>query len=418
MIRTRTGPPASIYVAGLFAMGYTDFYIFLIPLYGLSLGMSAGEIGMLVGGRSLLAVFLSIHVGVLMDRFGTRRVTLLFVWTAMALAPIFPLVPWFWPLLLLQLVNGGALSFAWSGSQTLIAQLTDGEAEYIGRFSFFARIGTTMTPMLAGIAWDFGGAWPSYMLGFAWGVVLTLALLRAPEAEIAPRDGAGRRAAWFRARDLFPRFPDYVRCFALMAIPAVATTMAIMFLRTATNGVQSSLYVVYLNGMGLTGTSIGILFAAIEVASGLGSLFAGRAMLLGDPQRTMLTGTVSSILLISVTPFIGAVFALLLAAQALRGWLQGVVQPVMFSVQAKAVGRYRQGSVVGLRQTMNRLAAIVIPPAMGGIADQWGAGASFLILGSLLLALSAPVALITRRATRLAAAGPLPPSQTAQTEAR
>src|SRR2546423_1278635 len=161
-------PPASIYVAGLFAMGYTEFYIFLIPLYALSLGMSAGEVGMLVGGRSLLAVFLSIHVGVLMDRLGTRRVTLFFVWTAMALAPIFPLVPWFWALLLVQLVNGGALSFAWSGSQTLIAQLTEGEAEYIGRFSFFARIGTTATPMLAGIAWDCGGAWPSYMLGFTW----------------------------------------------------------------------------------------------------------------------------------------------------------------------------------------------------------------------------------------------------------
>jgi MFS family permease len=150
-------PPASIYIAGLFAMGYTDFYIFLIPLYGLSLGMSAGEIGTLVGGRSLLAVFLSIHVGVLMDRFGTRRVTLFFVWTAMALAPLFPLVPWLWPLLLLQIINGGALSFAWSGSQTLIAQLADGEAEYIGRFSFFARIGTTVAPILAGIAWDWGG---------------------------------------------------------------------------------------------------------------------------------------------------------------------------------------------------------------------------------------------------------------------
>ena len=43
-----------------------------------------------------------------------------------------------------------------------------------------------------------------------------------------------------------------------MAIPAVATTMAIIFLRTATNGVQFSLYVVYLNGIGLTGTAIGI----------------------------------------------------------------------------------------------------------------------------------------------------------------
>src|ERR1700732_463707 len=196
MPRLRSGPPASLYVAGPFAMGYTEFYNFLIPLYGLSLGMSAGAIGMLVGARSLLAVFLSIHVGVLMDRFGTRRVTLFFVWTAMALAPVFPLLPWFWPLLLLQIVNGGALQFAWAGSQTLISQLAEGEAEYLGRFSFFARIGTTVAPMLAGVAWDLGGAWPSYGLGFAWGVALTLALLRAPEAPIAAGDGhePGRHA--------------------------------------------------------------------------------------------------------------------------------------------------------------------------------------------------------------------------------
>ena len=398
-------PPASIYITGLFAMGYTEFYTFLIPLYGLSLGMSAGQIGMLVGGRSLLAVFLSIHIGVLMDRFGTRRVTLFFVWTAMALAPVFPLVPWFWPLLLLQVVNGAALNFAWSGSQTLIAQLVEGEAEYIGRFSFFARFGTTLTPMISGVAWDWGGAWPAYLLGAVWGLVLTIVLLRAPEADIAGADGrAPYRQVSFRVWDVVPRLPDYLRCFALMAIPAVATTMAIIFLRTATNGVQSSLYVVYLKGVGLTGTSIGILFAAIEVMSGFGSLFAGRAMLLGDPQRTMLSGTVLSIVLICLTPFLGGIFVLLLLAQSARGWLQGVVQPVMFSVQAKAVGRYRQGSVVGLRQTMNRLAAIVIPPVMGMIADRWGAGESFVILGSLMLLLSVPVALVTRRAARSASA--------------
>jgi len=399
----RSGPPTSLYVAGPFAQGYTEVYNFLIPLYGLSLGMSASKIGMLVGARSLLAVFLSIHVGVLMDRFGTRRVTLFFVWTAMALAPIFPLLRSFWPLLLLQIVNGGALQFAWSGSQTLIAQLAEGEAEYLGRFSFFARFGTTVAPMIAGVAWDFGGAWPSYALGFAWGVALTVVLLRAPEAQIAAGDGRHpRQRGRFRPSDALPRLPDYVRCFALMAIPAVATTMAIIFLRTATNGVQSSLYVVYVKGLGLTGTSIGVLFAATEIMAGLGSLFAGRAMRLGDPQRTMLSGTVLSILLICVTPFTGGIFALLFVAQALRGWLQGVVQPMMFSVQAKAVGPHRQGSVVGLRQTMNRLAAIVIPPAMGAIADHWGAGQSFVILGTVLVVLCAPVTLITRRAVQTA----------------
>src|SRR6266849_72827 len=186
--------PVAIYATGLLGMGYTDIYIFLIPLYALSLGMSAGEVGALAGARHLLPVFLSIHVGVLMDRFGTRRVTLFFVWAAIVLAPVFPLVPSFWPLLLLQIVNGGARSFGWSGSQTLSAQLAEGEAEYIGRFNFFARLGTPIAPLILGVVWDLGGAWPAYLIGVAWGALLTVALLRAPEAEIAPGDGDGARA--------------------------------------------------------------------------------------------------------------------------------------------------------------------------------------------------------------------------------
>jgi MFS family permease len=403
--------PIPLYVVGLFSMGYVDFYIFLMPLYCLSLGMNAGEIGMIVGARSALAVFLSIHIGVLMDRFGTRRVTLFFVWTGICLAPVFPLLPWFWPLLLLQIVNGGALSFAWSGSQTLIAQLADGDAGYIGRFSFFARIGTAVAPIIVGASWDLGGAWPAYMIGAVWGVVLTVALLRAPEAPVARRHSAPIPVR-FRLRDALPRLSDYIECFALMALPAVAATMAIMFLRTATSGVQFSLHVVYLDGIGLTGTSIGVLFAAIETASGFGSLFAGRAMRFGDPQKTMLSGTVMSILFICATPFLGGIFALLFLAQVARGWLQGVVQPMMFSVQAKAVGPYHQGSVVGLRQTMNRLAAIVIPPIMGVIADLWGATESFVILGVFLLLACAPIVRFTRRATVTAAAAEEAPEPT------
>src|SRR5215471_6561363 len=203
---THPQPPASLYVAGPFSMGYVDFYTFLIPLFGLSLGLDASEIGMLVGGRSILALFLSIHIGVLMDRFGTRRVTLFFVWTGMVLAPLFPLVPGFWTLLLLQLVSGAAVSFAWSGAQTLIAQLSQGDAGYIGKFSFFARLGSTTAPILAGVVWNLGGGWPAYPFGAFWGGVLTIALLRTPEAEIfGPRPGDGSRRARFRARDVLPR---------------------------------------------------------------------------------------------------------------------------------------------------------------------------------------------------------------------
>jgi MFS family permease len=398
---SRPRPPASLYVAGPFSMGYVDFYTFLIPLFGLSLGLDASEIGILVGGRSILALFLSIHIGVLMDRFGTRRVTLFFVWTGMVLAPLFPLVPGFWTLLLLQVIGGAAVSFAWSGAQTLIAQLAEGDAGYIGKFSFFARLGSTTAPILAGAVWDYGGAWSAYLLGALWGGVLTIALLRTPEAEIfGPRRSDARGRARFGARDVLPRASDYINSFMLIAIPVIALSMAVISMRNTTYSIQTSVYVVYLDRIGLVGTTIGILFATAEIASGFGSLFAGRAMRLGDPQRTMLSGTVLSILLIAATPLLGGIFTLLLVSQAVRGWLEGVIQPVILSVQARAVGRHQQGAVVGLRQTGQRLTSIVIPPLMGGIADRWGVSESFFILGGFMLLLCMPLALITRQATR------------------
>jgi MFS family permease len=387
----------ALYVAAPFSMGYVDFYTFLMPLYGLSLGFDAAEVGILVGARSIVAMLLSIHIGVLMDRFGTRKVTLFFVWTSMVLAPLFPLVPWFWSLLVLQLVNGAAVSFAWSGAQTLIAQLARGEARYLGRFSFFARLGSTTAPMLGGAVWDFGGSWLSYLVGIAWGGVLIVAVLCAPEAEFfaSPHEEDAAHAR-FRARDVWPRLSDYGASLMLLAVPAIALSLAIMAMRNSTYSIQTSVYVVYLKQTGLVGTTIGLLFSAAEIASGFGALFAGRAMALGNAQRTMLNGTAISILLIALTPLLGGILALLLVFQVMRGWLEGVIQPLVLSVQARAAGRHQQGAVVGLRQTGQRFTSIVIPPIMGALADRSGVSESFLILGGFMLLLCIPLALTIR----------------------
>jgi hypothetical protein len=75
-------------------------------------------------------------------------------------------------------------------------------------------------PILAGAVSDYGGAWPAYLLGAAWGAVLTIALLRTPEAEIfgpRQRDGTGR--VRFRAHDALPRASDYISSIMLIAIP-------------------------------------------------------------------------------------------------------------------------------------------------------------------------------------------------------
>src|SRR5205814_8788214 len=180
---------------------------------------------------------------------------------------------------------------------------------------------------------------------------------------------------------------DYVSSIKLIAISAVAVSMAVISMRNTTYSLQTSVYVVYLDEIALVGTTIGILFAASEIASGFGALFAGRAMYLGNPQRTRLSGTVLSILLIAATPLLGGLFALLLLFQLARGWLEGVIQPAILSVQARAVGRHQQGAVVGLRQTGQRLSSILIPPIMGGVADCFGPGQCSLIFGAFMLPL-------------------------------
>lgn len=381
------------YVIGLFGMGYIDIFVFLMPLYGLSLGLSATEIGWLVGSRTVLTLFFSIHIGVLMDRFGTLRVMQFFVVIAMLAAPLYPLLDSFWALLLLQIMVGGAVSFGWAGGQTLIAQIGHGDAGYIGYFSFASRLGTTGAPLIAGAVWDFGGAWPSYLLAVIWGAILLMTLWYATEPPIEKEEDAASPPEMFSLRDIMPRVSDYTRSFSMMVIPVIAISVAVMFLRNTTSGINNSVYVVYLDGIGLTGWDIGVLFAAIEFASGVGSLFGRSAMRLGHPLWTMTIATGLAIALICITPWLGGLFILLLGAQVLRGLFQGVSQPVMFSAQSKSVGRHEQGAVVGLRQTLNRLSAIIVPPVMGAIADHWGIGESFIIMGVGLLFLCLVVAI-------------------------
>ncbi|MDA0653557.1 MAG: MFS transporter, partial [Proteobacteria bacterium] len=380
-----TGPDPkqlrAVYTFGIFSMALIDVFVFLIPIYaGITLGMSDTEIGTLVGARSFFSLFLSIHGGALMDRFGVRRVTLIFVGIVVVCAPLFPLMTSFYGLLILQMFSGFAISIGWSGAQTLIARVAEGDAEYIGRFSSFARIGTTIAPVIAGFLFDLGGAWLAYGFGALWAAFAFGSLWIAPEPDIATAHasihpderGAKQEIEPFRLADALPRLSDYTASIAMFAIPAVAFTAVAMLVRNSSYGIQTSVYVTYVQEIGFTATMIGLLFAAIELTAGVGSWFSGRVMRRFEATRVHVLTTVVTICLVCATPLLGgltsafwAIFAILVIAQMLRGATQGISQPILFAVQAKSVGRHQQGAVVGLRQTMNRLGGITIPPLIG-----------------------------------------------------
>ena len=116
------------YVSGLFSMGQAELLTFIVPLWAVLQGASPTEIGALVGARSLLTFFLAIHGGALMDRLGTRRVMLFFTAMTGLLAAVYPLLPWLAVMLILQMLIGFASNMTWIGAQTMIAQVTGGDA--------------------------------------------------------------------------------------------------------------------------------------------------------------------------------------------------------------------------------------------------------------------------------------------------
>jgi MFS family permease len=411
-----TAPPdkrglRTAYAFGLFSMALIDVFVFLIPIYaGVTLGMSDGEIGALVGARAILSLFLSIHGGALMDRLGVRRISLIYAGIVVLCGPLFPLLPNFHALLVLQIISGFAISMSWTGAQILIARVAEGDAEYIGRFSTFSRIGTTVAPVIAGALFDLGGAWLAYGFGTVWAIFAFAAIWAAPEPDIVtetpPRADTPESTARpaFRLRDLLPRPSDYAASFALMAIPAVALTAIAMLVRNSSYGIQTSVYMTYAQGIGFSATAIGFLFAAIEMSAGLGSWFSGRAMRRYDARWVLILSTMATITLVCATPIYGwmtptmwVIYACLIVAQIVRGAIQGVSQPILSSVQAKSVGRHQQGSVVGLRQTMNRICGITVPPVIGLASDAFGREESFLVVGAGLLLICCALALYARR---------------------
>ena len=379
-------PPArkalyAAYGAGLFGIALTDIYALIIPLLALSLGFSSSEIGILIGARSILPLFLSIHGGALMDRLGTRRVMLVGTIAAAVMAVLFPATGWFPFLMLLQVFSGLFMNMNWIGAQTLIAQLYHGDPVTLGRFNFVVRAGTITAPIVAGALWDFAGAWPTFLMVAGCALAMHVMVRMVPEPNAEKFADAPKPSIL----SALPRIEDYTRSFALMMVPVIAFTVIVAGLRNGSTGIQISLYVVYLENLGLQGTMIGVLFSALEVTIGLASLVVGAARKLGRPEWVLLVTTVISIVTIAVTPLLGGIFALLVLMQMMRGVSQGLMQPLLFAIQSAVAGRENQGAVVGLRITANRVSGAVLPPIMGVLADQFGMEASFLLTGLLLL---------------------------------
>lgn len=384
-----------IYGTGLFADGASNV---VVPLWVLYLDPSPFAFGLVIGAKSLLPFLFSIHGGVLMDRIGARRVMMFFAIIGVIVPLLFPLLPLIWVAGILNLIIGLTSTMNWVGAQTLVGQAARGDPSLTWRVSFGNKFGHFVFPILAGGMWDLFGPWGGFGVTFASALFFWIAVMMLPNRigeKAAQGDGTVPTDRRFRAGDLLPRLDDHTRTFALLAIPLVSVAVAGSVLNIAVGAIQGSFFIAYMRDIGLTGTLIGAIFSGLNLAG-----LAGTAAVTPLAKRTgdvwMLNFTVvAAIAAIAITPLFAA-FLPLMAITIIRGFMQGVSQPLMIVIPSKMVERQFQGAVVGLRIALNRLMQTVLPPVMGGVVALVGLQNSFYWVGGALLVISCGLWAIVR----------------------
>jgi len=368
----------AVYACGALNHSMGMMVAVVMPLWLLQLNVPPLMIGIALGARHFLPLFLSIHGGAMMDRFGTRRIMLWFGLISAAVPILFPAMPWVWAVIVLQMIVGMADTMGWSGAQAMIGQIMRGSEVYAGRLAFTLRIGHFAGPLIIGLAWDKMGPWGAFATLSLWGGGAFLAALCLPHLPKALR--TEERAA--TARDLVPRWADYMDAFRLLAIPAILFVMMVSFVRHSSTSMQNSFYVVYLEGIGITATEIGLLFAASATIGAIGALITGRLTSYIQPAFFLVLSVLGTIVFMGITPLLGG-YALLMVVIAIRGSCLGFSQVLMISILGRALNPNTQGKGVGLRTTTNRVMNTALPPVVGAIVEFAGLENAFYIVGSI-----------------------------------
>jgi MFS family permease len=376
------GVLVAVYASGIFSFTSQHIISLVVPLWVAQQDVSPFMVGLVLGSRHALPIIFAIPAGVLMDRLGPKPVMIFAGASCVLTALLYPLAPWLGAIILLQMVSGYMLNIGWMGSQTLIGQMSRDNPAYAGWFTFSLRIGILAGPFLAGLSWDFFGPWGGFGILSLWGLGFLVSSLMLPEHVAA--DGAPVQR--FRPADLKPKLSDYTNAFRLMAVPAIAFVMLISTFRIAGQAIEGSFYSFFLSSQGYTGTLIGLLYSTSAAMGFVGSAVVGPLARFFKSHWLLLTTSLIATVGIGLTPLFG-IYPLLVAAMVVRGFTLGISQPLLISLTAKGAGRGAQGTAVGLRNTLNRMAQLVLPIIMGAIAEVVGLGPSFLVMAGVLAAL-------------------------------
>ena len=401
----------AVYGIGTFSTTTHFMLLVIVPIWArVNMGIPEGfTLGIVLGCRPLLSLFLSIHAGTLMDTIGTKRV-LYFIGLMILTTPfMYPLLPFISALIVIQLLSGVCDSIGWMGAQTLIGQVMHGRTKYAARLGAVIRSGHVIGPPAVGAVWDLAGPVAAFSLVGLSGVGFLVSVMMLPAISARPAGSAENPEtprAPINLKSLLPRPSDYIASFKLLASPTIAIVILLGMMVHIGNNIQSTFYIVWLEKyVGIPATLIGFLIAFSSIAAAGGSLAATPLRRRFPAFWVLWTSVFAALILISITPLLGKV-AIVAGITGILGWAieispliaayivfcfvsglrsvsNGIHQPIVITLMLRTVGPNEKGKAIGLRGTMNRVTSMIGPFLLGALAGMVGLEYGFYIIGIL-----------------------------------
>lgn len=389
---SRTGNIA-VFATGFFSLSQIPMMTLIVPLWALDVGASAFWIGMAIAMRALLAMAFSIQAGAIMDRLGTRRVTLWLGIGGAVLVTLYPLFPSVAGILVLQVVVGFLHLTCWIGAQALVGRLTKGDPALMGRFTFLATLGNFLGPFLAGLAWQYLGPWGAFAMVSVWSLAFVLVTYTVS------RDVDGNAGVRVTLDDFLPRWATYAAGFSLMRVPIITYVIIVSAILAGMYAMRHTFFAVYLESIDFRGGEIGFIVGSIALSGSVAGLTVGRLSRWIAPHWLVLAGTVTATIAFSLAPLFSGFWSLLVVA-CTTGACSGTAFPMILSVLTRGAGTEQQGLSVGLRATMNRTASLAVPVSMGAIVGATSLSTGFFVMGGIIVAIAAIMGVVLVRILR------------------
>ena len=355
-----------------FLMAFTQgLLIPTLPLYATTFGVSFSLVSLAVAAKGIGTLVTDLPSGVMLERFGSRKVMLLGVGVACLSLLLMGLIENYYVLVLLRLVSGAGTAMWMLSRMAFISEVIplDVRGRALSAFGGVSRIGVFASPAIGGFVGAKLGLQTPFLLAAALaGVALVITLIYVPESR-KQAQAAHRRPHWRTMAQI-------VRTYRRDLFAAGSAQILAQMIRAGRE------LIVPLYGATVLGLDVAAVGVILTVSAAIDMSLFGIAGLLQDRMGRKWASVPSMIILgtgMAMVPLTVG-YASLLAAAAIMGLGNGLGSGTMMTLGSDLAPRDAMGEFLGLWRLIGDGGNTGGPLVVGAVADLTGLGLAAIVL--------------------------------------